>query len=90
MSVSLDSNIKSSLQEHLYYNEIDFVFDLAFCFVFCFLFFCLFRAVPAAYGGSQARGRLGAVAAHLRHSHSSAGSEPRLQSIPQLTAVPFP
>ena len=33
-------------------------------------FFCLFRAEPEAYGGSQARDPIGAVAASLRHSHS--------------------
>ena len=63
-------------------------------YVFCFLFFfCLFafpRAVPAAYGGSQARGRIGAVANSLHHSHSNAGSRPRLQPIPQLMAMPDP
>ena len=45
-------------------------------------------AAPAAYGGSQARGRIGAVATSLRQSHSNAGSEPRLQPTPQLTATP--
>ena len=40
-----------------------------------------------AYGGSQARGRIGAVATGLRQSHSNAGSEPRLQPTPQLTAT---
>ena len=30
---------------------------------FLFVFFCLFRATPAAYGGSEARGPFGAVAA---------------------------
>ena len=50
--------------------------------------FLLFRAARAAYGGSQARGRIGAVAAGLRHSN--AGSEPRLQPTPQLTATPDP
>jgi len=29
----------------------------------------IFRAAPAAYGGSQARGPIGAVAGSLRHSH---------------------
>ena len=44
---------------------------------------------PAAYGGSQARGRIGAVAAGLRQSHSSnTRSEPSLQPTPQLTATP--
>ena len=34
----------------------------------------LFGAAPAAYGGSQARDRIGAVAAGLHHSHSNTGS----------------
>ena len=33
----------------------------------------LFKATAAAYGGSQARGRIGAAAASLHHSHSNAG-----------------
>ena len=41
---------------------------------------CLFRATPAAYGGSQARGRVGAVAAGLCHSNK--GSEPHLRPTP--------
>ena len=40
-----------------------------------FFFVLLFRATPAAHGGSQARGRNGALAASLHHSHSNAGSE---------------
>ena len=43
-----------------------------------------------AYGGSQARGRIRAVAAVLHHSHSNVGSEPHLQPVPQLTAMPDP
>ena len=35
-------------------------------------------AAPAAYGGSQARGPIRAVATGLHQSHSNAGSEPRL------------
>ena len=45
---------------------------------FFFLSSCLFRASPTAYGGSQARGRTGAVAAGLRSSHSNTRSEPCL------------
>ena len=41
-------------------------------------FFCLFKTAPVAYGGSQARGLIRAVAAGLRQNHSNAGSEPRL------------
>ena len=70
---------------------------LCFCLFVCFVF-CLFAiswAASAAYGGSQARGRIGAVATGLRQSHSNqshsnAGSEPRLQPTPQLTAMPDP
>ena len=45
------------------------------------LIFCLFafsRAAPMAYGGSQPRGLIGAVATGLSQSHSNTGSEPRL------------
>ena len=40
-----------------------------------------------SYGGSQARGRIRAVAAGLRQSHSNVGSEPCLQPTPQLRAM---
>ena len=43
-----------------------------------------------AYGGSQARGLIRAVAAGLRHSHSNSGSEPHLRPTSQLTAIPDP
>ena len=46
-------------------------------YIFIFIFL-LFRAVPAAYGRSQVRSRIGGAAAGLCHSHSNAGSEPRL------------
>ena len=55
-------------------------------FRFC-LFVC-FRTVPAAYEGSQARGRIRAAAASLHYSH--ARSEPRRQPMPELTATPDP
>ena len=47
----------------------------------------LFRAAPMAYGSFQARGRIGAVAANLHHSHSNTGSERHLQPIPQLMVM---
>ena len=49
------------------------------------LFFFLFRAAPAAYGSSQARGRIRATAAN--HSHSITGSKLHLQPAPQLIAM---
>ena len=48
------------------------------------LTFCLFRAAPTAYEGSQARGRIRAVAAGLSQSHSNAESKPCLRPTPQL------
>ena len=63
----------------------------------CFLAICmsslekrLFRAALSSYGGYQTRGRIGAVAAGLHHSHSNAGSEPCLGPTPQLMAMPEP
>ena len=41
---------------------------------FFFFFFAFSRATPVAYGGSKARGLIGAVAAGLRQSHSNTGS----------------
>ena len=46
--------------------------------IFIFIFFVFSRAALVAYGGSQARGLIGAVAAGLHHSHSNLGSEPCL------------
>ena len=57
---------------------------------YLFSLFALSRAASAAYGGSQARGPVGAIATGLHHSHSSVGSELRLRPTPQLTATPDP
>ena len=58
---------------------------ILFFFVFCLfvvvvvvVVVAISWAAPAAYGGSQARGQIGAVATSLHQSHSNAGSEPRL------------
>ena len=67
------------MEKYYYY----YVLLLFYLFKIC----GLFRAAPAAYGGTQARGRIGAVAASSHHSHSHAGSEPRVQPTPQLTAT---
>ena len=73
-------------------SKVCFLFFFLFLFLFflfvCFCFF--FLSFPAAYGGSQARGRIRAEAASLPQSHSSVGSEPFLQPIPQLRATPDP
>ena len=43
-----------------------------------------------AYGGSQARGLFGAVAAGLHHSQGNVKSQLHLQPTPQFTATPDP
>ena len=53
-------------------------------------FFVFLRAIPVAYGNSQARGPMGAIAAGLHHSHSNVGSQPCLWPFPHLTAMPNP
>ena len=59
------------------------VFCLFVClFVFCL--FCLFRPAPEAYGGSQARGLIRAVAASLCHSHSRSNVGPELHLRPAM------
>ena len=67
------------------------IFSLELSVVFFFFFFGLFyRAAPEAYGGSQPRGQIGAVAAGLHHSHSNVVPEPHVPAIPQLMATPDP
>ena len=73
------------LQSHLW-GGIFYFFNFNF-FIFMF---CLFEATPVAYGGSQAKGRTGAAAAGLHHSHSNMGSEPPLQPTLQLRAATDP
>ena len=58
--------------------------------MFVFGLFAISRAASAAYGGSQARGLIGAVAAGLHQSHSNVGSELRLRPTPQVAATPDP
>ena len=55
--------------------------NVSFSFFF-FFFFGLFSAIPAAYGGSQARGPVG-----LCHRHSNAISDLGLQSTTQFKAT---
>ena len=70
----------------MYYLKNEFYFFI----LFYFLSFCLFRAAPAAYGDSQARGPIGAEAAGLHQSHSNVGSKLHLRPTRQLVATPDP
>ena len=49
---------------------------------FFFGLFAFSSATLAAYGGSQTRVLIGAIATGLHQSHSNAGSQPRLQPTP--------
>ena len=57
---------------------------------FFFFVFCHFSDSSVAYGGSQARRLIRAVATGLCHSHSNTRSELSLQPTPQLIAIPDP
>ena len=61
--------------------------QIFFFFLFVFLFS---RAAPAAYGGSRARGLIGAAATNLHQSYSNARFELHLWPTPQLMATPDP
>ena len=61
-----------------------------FFFFFFFFFWSFLGPLPMEYGGSQARGLIGAVTTGLYHSHSNTGSEPHLRPTPQLQAMPDP
>ena len=67
----------------------NFIFYILFYFIL-FYFVLLSRAPPVAYGGAQARGPIGAIAASLHQSHSNARSEQHLRPTPQLTATRDP
>ena len=62
----------------------------ALCWLYGKRIVFLFRAASAAYGSSQATGRIEAAAASLHHSHSISRSEPHLKLTPQLMAMPDP
>ena len=83
------------VQQYIIYNKgllysTGNYIQLSFFFFFCL--FCLFRAAPEAYGGSQARDLITAIAASLRYCYSNARSKPHLRPTPQLKAMldPYP
>ena len=59
----------------------------AFFYIYLFVFL---GPHPVAYGGSQARGWIGATTTGLCHSLSNVGSELCLKPTPQLMAMPDP
>ena len=75
-NLMVPSRIRQPLSHDGNSGKLYFYFVL-FLFLFIY-FFVFFLAALTAYGGSQARGLMGAVDAGLRQSHSNVGSEPRL------------
>ena len=65
-------------------------YSILFIYSQVIFFVCVSRAAPAAFEGSQARGRIRAIATGLHHSHSNAGSEPHLWPTVQLRATRDP
>ena len=55
-----------------------------------FFFFWLFRAAPAAYGGSQARGRIGAIVARPRPQPQQRGIRAASATFTTAHTVPNP
>ena len=74
----------SDLSLLVYRNAVDLLIILCVCV------FAISRAAPVAYGGSQARGLIRAVAAGLHQNHSNTGSELCLRPTPQLIPMPDP
>ena len=75
-------NIQISEQVSLGVKELNQVNFIKLLFLKFFCLFAISWAAAAAYGGSQARSRIGVVASSLLQSHSNSGSEPRLQPTP--------
>ena len=68
-------------------------FYFIFYFLFYFFVFLPFPGqLPMAYGGSQARGLIRALATGLCQNHNNMGSEPHLRPTAQLMAMldPYP
>ena len=68
------------LIERMFFFVVVVVLVLVFCFAVSW-------ATPVVYGGSQAKGQIGAAATSLRQSHSNKGFQPHLQPTPQLMAT---
>ena len=86
----LGSSAGFVMNQSLFFIFIYFIITIIIIIII--VFFAISWAAPTAYGGSEARGRIGAVAAGLHHSHNNWGSQPCLQPTPQLTATldPWP
>ena len=86
--VPFDQQSPHSHNPNLWPPPLCFLFLRGQCSGFFFVLFS--RAAPSAYGGSQARGRIRAVATSLHQSQSPARSEPRVCPTPQFMATRVP
>ena len=74
------STVGSDLSTFLHVSVTPFDCWVVFVkWYFCFISFYFIWAAPAAYGNSQARGCIGAIAVGLHHSHGNSGSRPHLR-----------
>ena len=72
-------------------SSIERVSDF-YLFIYLFIYLCLFRAAGAAFGGSQARGRIRAVAACLHHSNAGSlthSARPGIEPVSSWILVVF-
>ena len=92
MSLRVKIHGSSTDWEAKVYNMFDLylLLEVSVYFILFYRLFAFSKAAAEAYGSSQARGLIRAVAAGLRQSHSNTGSEPCLQPTPQVTATPDP
>ena len=86
----IQKNVDQSYKTADPLNSLYICMCVCVCVCMCVCLFAISKATSVAYGGSQARGPIGAAATSLCHSHSNMGSEPCLQCTPQLTAMPDP
>ena len=86
------THYSSSLKKYFLSLKLQGFFGLGQFFVclFVFVFLSFVSTTPVAYGGSQARGQVGAIVTALCHSHKNARSEPYLRPTPQLMATSCP
>ena len=96
------NQIEGMVEQHCEHTKCHLIVHFKVLILFCvkftsIMFFKILLllffsgAAPAAYGGSQAKGLIRAVAAAgLHHSHSNKGSETCLQPTPQPMATPDP
>ena len=88
LPISLIFTILISGYNYFSFNTI--FIHMVFAVVAVAVFLPFLGGAPAAYGGSQARGLMEAVAACLRKSHSNTEFQPPLQPTPQFAAMPDP